>query len=228
MKKILNENSWVSILVQGANSNGDSTGSGWYGCSGHALLAINKYGGGDPVEYEVFHLVGNRNSSSGSGHVICNTASIERYRCDNNGKASSCGGASPRDSNAHYSFTEKRNCFKDYARWYDKEVNKRLDIIESERITISEGAAARLIDMCLYQCEWPHSDVLGHGSGVGSFSLIGGQVKMGTNCISWAYHMLRRIGVTFDWKLYGMSFVSPRKAIESGGRLQYDGLGYFL
>ncbi|MGV6475176.1 MULTISPECIES: hypothetical protein [Azotobacter] len=197
--------SWVSVLVQAASSD-----SGWSGFGGHALIAIKC---GDT--YEVFHLVGARNSSSGTGHAIYNShTSIERYRCEPNGKAVSCGGRSGRNIDHAKSFKEVIP--HDTSKWYSTHLNNKLNIRETPRLSISKKIAKKIIDHCITLSR--SADV---SQTVGTFSLIGGQLNMGTNCISWAYSVLKKHGVTFDWRLYAMSFVSPRKAIESGGGLQY-------
>lgn len=198
--------SWISILVQAASSDSGST---WSGFGGHALIAI-KCG----TTYEVFHLVGARNSSSGTGHTIYNShTSIERYRCEASGRAVSCGGRSGRGVNHERSFRSVIPL--NTGKWYEHHQNKRLDIKETKRLGISKKIAKKIIDYCIALSRL--NDV---SEPVGTFSLIGGQVNMGTNCISWAYSVLKKHGVTFDWLFYAMSFVSPRKAIETGGGLQ--------
>jgi hypothetical protein len=206
--------SWVSLMVQGASS--DSAGNLWSGFGGHALLAIHL----SEDVYEVFHLVGARGASSGgSGHAIYNgNTSIERYRCDEAGKAISCDGISGKSSEVggYFSFMDK--VAGDYTEWYKAPANKKLNVRESPRLNISDKCAEKIIEKCMGLCKKKNVSET-----VGNFSLIGGQVCMGTNCITWAYHTLKSCGVTFDWKLYAMSFVSPRKAIESGGGLQLAG-----
>jgi len=205
--------SWVSLMVQSASS--DSGSTTWSGFGGHALIAVYQ-GDADDGIYEVFHLVGARGSSSGgSGHAFYNSyTSIERYRCQDDGTAKSCGGRSGRSSSAESSFPEVIKGY-DYTKWYETPANKRLNIRETPRFQISSETAGKIIEKCMALCDT--ADV---SKSVGTFSLIGGQVNLGTNCITWAYGILKSVGVTFDWKLYAMSFVSPRKAVESGGGLQ--------
>lgn len=199
--------SWVSVLVQAASSD---SGSSPIGFGGHALIAVKHNS-----EYEVFHLVGARASTSGSGHVIYNSCtSIERYRCDEKGKAFSCGGQSGKAAGAGKPL---RSIFG-HSKWYESDLNKRLNIKETKRMGVKNDVAEKIIKYCLGLCR--KKDV---GEIVGVFSLIGGQVNMGTNCISWVYSVLKKHGITFDWVFYAMSFVSPRKAIESGGGLQSAG-----
>src|SRR5215469_8437344 len=106
--------SWVSLMVQRASS--DSGGTSPSGFGGHALIAVNQDGWNGV--YEVFHLVGARNSSSGgSGHAIYNSyTSIERYRCSDKGKAISCGGRSKNALTEGSSFREFMP--EDYTWWY--------------------------------------------------------------------------------------------------------------
>jgi hypothetical protein len=181
----------VSIVAQGG-------GSGGY--LGHAHLAF-EWRDIDTRKWRhvVYHLVGSRRESLGGGHIVYNVASVEKIeQAETEQGYYSCGGRSGRPL---------REAVDTPSNWYDQEQGASASVI----VSIPRGH--RALTICGHLAggqEDPHRVKSKH------FSLVGGSVKLGTNCITFTRQVLKTIGVKMDWKMHVLSFLSPYAAVKVG------------
>lgn len=192
-------NQWfVSILARkGVNTNrnnGSSEGSP----GGHTYIAFEWWGG---VQYRhiVFHLVGGRGNSSPGQHNIAGRASVERLQPspNNNRPYVSVGGLTGRA-------VSDWSVIQDDTPWDWNGTND----LACAGIAIPITEAETAIATCF-----------AYSSGVrspGNFSLIGANVRLGTNCVTFALQMLHVATIRENWTMYSWSFVSPYQAIRRG------------
>lgn len=181
----------VSIVVQRG-------GSGGY--VGHAHLAFEwRDMETKKWRHVVYHLVGHRRESLWSGHIIYNVASVEKIEeTETEQGYYSCGGRSGRPV---------RDAVDTPSTWYNQESGTCASVI------VSVPRGYRALTICGHLVggqDDPHRVKSRH------FSLVGANIKLGTNCITFTRQVLKAIGVKMDWKMYILSFASPYAAVKVG------------
>lgn len=190
----------LTILARLGSSTGAFTGSrGSPG--GHTYLAFEWYHEG-LHRHAVYHLVGERDDSArGSGHAVVGTASVEKLISGVGEKLYlSVGGRSgTRAPNLHDTWHNSANDTP--AKW-----NKKATVQKSVNVPKDCGRKA-LKAIHKYTT---------HTTDAGSFSLAGANMRLGTNCVTFALDILKEAGVVPDWTMYLFSFGSPYQAITRG------------
>jgi hypothetical protein len=183
-----------------------SATEGYSGFAGHALIRLKTTDG----KNYIFHATTPRENTSRllgqqGGLIYAGQGSIE-FICCNGGSFYSVGGLKGAIQTAPSLTDDQVN------QYYEKKKCKATPLLR-----IDGDKAWRMLYMIIRLARNAPSK---NDLAPGSFSVIGGLVRLGTNCITWSYILLKEFGVTFDYKLYAYSFYSPRIGVENGGTLQ--------
>ncbi len=183
-----------------SGSGGDSSGASF---GGHAHLAFEWLtSGGTATKHVVFHLVGSRREAVPAAHMVYNVASVERFIVKPAGTRSSGNRSNHTASLGEQNSSTPTNWFG------NKTINTSSILVDS-----SKGIKA------LGLCRRMTAGVQGERTGNiedQNFSLIGANIGLGTNCITFCQQVLREIGVEMDWKMYAASFLSSNAAMKLG------------
>lgn len=226
--------SWVSLLAEATSVGGPVSGLG-----GHALLAIHHHPHGQAPRYEVFHFDGNFDEVSGKPwkeardrmgrpaykaytsvrRFMRMPSTVERLRSMStrwsNAESGTSGGyecvAVSTGGSSGYSMGDGNPLCGGPDWWRSDENVEEWGIREGYRYRVSHAQAARLIEECMKECAFNMAP---------PFCIVGADFRDGLNCVTWAYDMLRRCGISFSMKTYMLSFVSPAMAVAAGGRLR--------
>ena len=199
---------YVMMLVSKEHSSGTQTSGCGSSIAGHGILLIHtalRYKGS---HYFMFHLRGWGGGSSGNGSsdssIIASSINIHP-QVNHFIDGVTAGGAPTISGTATHTDTYTLSEFNIISyisfknRMHDANPLYKPVIVHTDPFPIDDLPAQLLINACIMSEYDPNV----------YFSLIGGAVNFGENCVTWIYNQLGMIGVGFDNRLYYYSFLSP-------------------
>lgn len=203
---------YVMMLVMKENNSSTTTGCYSSALAGHGMLLIHTKRSIDGSCYFIFHLQGwgggsSRDGSSDSSFVassINTQPHVRHFYNTGAGDRISIKG----DGTYGVNYTLHKAHISAYVNFKNNGKTAPV-IVGTPPYDIKTGDARKLVNSCKAAEQNPNI----------WFSLIGGAMNMGENCVTWVYNQLSIIGVGFDSSLYWHSFTHPWYGVHCGGQL---------